>query len=37
MLDGVPDTRYYNVSMEAINFTPVNLDIIKQFVETRDA
>lgn len=37
MIDGVPDTRYYNVSMEAIDFTPVNLDIIKQFVEARDA
>jgi calcineurin-like phosphoesterase family protein len=37
MIDGVPDARYYNVSMEAIDFTPVNLDIIKQFVEARDA
>jgi calcineurin-like phosphoesterase family protein len=35
LLDNVPDKRYYNVSMEAINCTPVSLDTIKQFVESR--
>ena len=35
LLDNVPDARYYNVSMEAINCTPVSLDTIKQFVESR--
>jgi calcineurin-like phosphoesterase family protein len=30
--DGTPDFRYVNVSMEAINYTPVNLDwIYEQF------
>ncbi len=26
------DTRYYNVSMECIDFTPVHFDTIKQFI-----
>jgi calcineurin-like phosphoesterase family protein len=29
---GLIDTRYYNVSMECIDFTPVHFDTIKQFI-----
>ena len=28
MLGDIPDSRYYNVSMEAIDFTPVHLSVI---------
>jgi calcineurin-like phosphoesterase family protein len=35
MLGSRPDTRYFNVSMERINYTPISIEEIKQRVKVR--
>ena len=35
MLDNKPDTRYFNVSMEQIDYTPINLEVLKQVIKNR--
>ena len=32
-----PDSRYFNVSMERINFTPISLEEVKKYVRLPDS
>ena len=33
----IPDPRYFNVSMEQINYTPISLETVKKYVRLPDS